>query len=225
MVVTTFVAVAVAWILSYPVPWYAFAATGLIDGLMWLPITQLAVIPFLGPTVRTVFGRLAFLQGQVAADGTVQVMTTDGYEFCPYDEDQGQYYLDGEWQEYDQDEIQWYRVGNRKFGLTYEDDPEVLEEFKDTSPNGEGDVAQLNRTRNGHQLFGWANTSNAVAGIGKIAQAFADVADPKMSEEAEDKVLEDEGGTGMDTKYTVLGAMGSLLIASIVGILIFGVFG
>ena len=225
MVIVTFVVAAVAFITGYPVPWYYFAATGLLDGLAWMPIVQLVVVPILGPTVRTVMGRLAFLQGQVAGDGTVQVMTTDGYEFCPYDEDKGAYYLNGEWIDYDAEDAQWYRVGNRKFGLTYEDDPAVLGEFRDDVPDGEG-IVELGRERNGTTLFGRAGLGKAVASIGRIAQAFQDVADPKMSEEAEDKVLETDGGQGpMDMKYMVIGAMGSILMASIVGVLIFGVFG
>lgn len=128
----TFVLYALSVILNEPIPGSVYWLTGLIDGLAFVPLLTLVVVPYAGRISREKMGRLHYLQSVFPMDAAAQVLTPWGYEFAPVRDDKpGEYpngyalLADGTELELGEDQT-WYRLGNRRFGVTFQPDRRVL---------------------------------------------------------------------------------------------------
>lgn len=135
----TFILYALSFISGTPVPGTVYWLTGLVDGVVFLPLMSLVMVPYLGRITREKIGRLHYLQAAFPMDAIVCVLTPWGYEFAPVRElaVEDETGVD-EWREHAiladgtavelDDERTWFRLGNRRFGVTYLPDERVLGE-------------------------------------------------------------------------------------------------
>lgn len=136
----TFILYALSAISGTPVPGSVYWLTGLVDGVVFLPFLTLVVVPYAGRISREKVSRLHYLQSAFPMDAIVCVLTPWGYEFAPVRElavenEEGEIeewrdhaiLADGTAVELDDDRT-WFRLGNRRFGVTYLPDERVLGE-------------------------------------------------------------------------------------------------
>lgn len=128
----TFVLYALSAITGSAVPGTVYWLTGLVDGVVFLPFMTLVAVPYLGRISREKIGRLHYLQSVFPMEAVALVLTPWGYEFAPVVETT----VDGESIEVARladgtrleigDQQAWYRLGNRRFAITYLPDERVL---------------------------------------------------------------------------------------------------
>lgn len=150
----------ILWAVSFVthVPFWAYLFTGIVDGLLFIPVSTYAMVPYLGSTVREKVGRLYAMQAAVIAGAHAFVQRADGYQPGIVDEDEGAIHLARETIPLDVDRTTWYRLANRKLALPWARDGRLLREYADIADVplkavGDG-YGLLDRRRGGH----WALT-------------------------------------------------------------------
>lgn len=248
--VITFILAALDLLTGVFIPGTVYWVTGLVDGLLFIPLLTLVVVPFAGRISREKIGRLHYLQSAAPMDGVVLVLTPTGYEFAPVRENQhGEEYAQlkvGGALELD-DEQTWYRLGKRRFGVTYVPDEQVLEFAQDhddyevdrvryeseeegdtvEAPAIFGDIAVLTKERGDFQMYTpWPETPDDgfLISLSRAINSLRGGGGVRLSEHTERMTrMQYGGGASMSNKARVMGFIGVILIGSIVGVLIFGV--
>lgn len=223
-----------------PIPWYILGVAGLVDGVIFLPLFTMAFVQFGPAGLRTAMGRLHFLQGTATADGTVTVLDHDGYHHCAFDEERNVVYYDGveggEF-DYDPEKSTWYRLGKRKYGVTYVPNERLLKPWLDEDAellevDDSRDVGILDRMRGGEWMVTHyperlrSGGEGYLVSMSKAMSALHGGAGTKVADRTEQHTLKDEGGPGgFSDKQRAIVVTVVILSAAITGVLITGVLG
>lgn len=254
----TFVLYALSVILNEAVPGTVYWLTGLVDGVLFIPLLSLVLVPLAGRVGREKIGRLHYLQAAFPMNGVVLVLTPWGYEFAALrtrvteggETDDYAQLADGSEVDFADDQT-WYRLGNRKFSITYLPDPQVLNDVH-VEPEGIDIETVIVEDDEGQEQQAWAifgdrGVLKKVRGGFRGWTPFTDPDDPpegfivslsrainslrggggvRLSEHTEKHTrMEYGGGTSLSNRARAAAFIGVIFIASVLGILIFGVFG
>lgn len=243
----TFVLYALSTILNAPVPGSVYWLTGLIDGLLFLPLLTLVVVPLAGRIGREKIGRLHYLQSVFPLRAVAFVLTPFGYEFAPV-RDEEVLLADGTSFELDEDQT-WYRLGNREFCVTYVPDKRVLNDVSVDADDIELEtVVVQDEEGNQHQAYaifgergvlkkiragfrGWTPIIDTddppegfIVSLSRTINSLRGGGGVRLSEHTERMTrMEHGGGSSLSNKARAYGFIGVILIASVFGTLIFGV--
>lgn len=250
----TFVLYALSYLLNEPIPGSVYWLTGLVDGLVFVPLFSLAAVPVAARVLREKMGRLHYLQSVYPMEAVVQILTPYGYEFAPVLEDRPDDYphgyallADGTRVGLDEDQT-WYRLGKRRFGVTYVPDKRVLRdvyvdpeeiEVKTVvveTDDGEqqyvhaivGDKAVLDKERglfSGYTpVFGEDGPDGFLVSLSRAINSLRGGGGVRLSEFTERMTrMEHGGGSQMSNRARAIAFTGVILIGGVLGTVIFGV--
>lgn len=251
----TFVLYGLSVILNEPIPGSVYWLTGLVDGLAFLPLFTLVVVPMTARVLREKMGRLHYLQSVFPVDAVVQILTPWGYEFAPVLDDRPDDYphgyallADGTKVELDEDQT-WYRLGNRRFGVTFLPDRRVLDDVhvdRDDidvevlaveDDDGEkqyahavyGDKGVLKKERAGFRGYtpfvgDRADPDGLIVSLSRAINSLRGGGGVRLSEFTERMTrMEHGGGSQMSNKARAVAFLGTIMIGSVIGVVVLGV--
>lgn len=231
------------------VPDTVYWLTGLIDGLAFLPLLTLFVVPIAGRISREKVGRLHYLQSVAPLEAVALVLTATGYEFAPIRKNAHGVEVarlrDGTQLGLDDDKT-WYRLGNRRFAVTYVPDEKVLTFAVDSDdwevdtlryetdsgevaevPAMSGERAVLTKKRGGFQFYTpWPDgvDDGYLISLSRAINSLRGGGGVRLSEHTERMTrMQYGGGASISNKARVMGFIGVIFIGSVLGVLIFGV--
>lgn len=238
-----------AFILALGVPWPVFLVTGIVDGFVATPVFVYVAVQYAPQMLREKVGRLNYLYAAVLAGSLVFVQSGDGYlAGIPGENDEGESILQletGDTVPFDPSRTMWYRLANRRLGFTWLRSDDVLREYAVdeslTVRDEDDEFAVFDRVRQGTPAastapdLATAQTNSGVVADGgetdgvlldgvKVQSEIRGGGSTRQTDEAETKAMKEEGGEGaLEAKTKMVGALATIAMASVVGVLIFGV--
>lgn len=217
----------------YLTPWPIFIVTGLLDGLLFWPVVTLVGVPYMGRITREKVARLWYLLAVAPVEGILLLLVPNGYRFALID--RGAAYLGvDDYVSLDETDCTWYKLGNRKFGIEWLRDEQVLgeyrvneDEFDVVAQTDGGERAVLDTKRGG--LRGYTKYADGVregtlGSLTRAVNALRGGGGVRLSERTETHTLKNYGGaTHMSNKIRLIGAMSAMGLGVVTGVLVFGV--
>lgn len=243
----TFVLAILSYLTGTPVPGSVYWLTGIIDGLVFVPLFSIVLAPVIARAVREKMGRLHYLQAVYSLPAVVLVLAPWGYEFAPGDPETDAIYLsNGETLPYG--EVQsWYRLGNRRFGITYHPEAPRVERLRDDLDDVQlasmavtdgGEQRQVDATydiggvlkRQRGGTHGWTPYTDGppedgiVVSLSRAINSLKEAGGVGLSEHTERMTrIAEGGGSNLSNRARAIAYTGVILVSSMVGLLIFGV--
>lgn len=247
----TFILYAMSYITGYAIPGTVFWITGLIDGLLFPLLFSGIVVPkvLAARPIREMIARLNYLQAVAPLRGVVLVLTPWGYDLAPV-EDGVAHLSSGLKLTLKPDEQTWYRLGNRRFGVTYIPSEEVLGEllvdpdeidleYIPTNQDEEGNVTEvspvikdgkglLSTTRSnlhGYTPFPRGDVDGFIVSLSRAINSLRGGGSVRISEQTEQSTrMEKGGGANVSMNQRWLYMFLTLVMSAIIWVAIFGVF-
>lgn len=229
------------FILSYisgaPIPWFIYLLTSLVDGLLFIPVLSFTIVPFVR-VAREKVGRLQYMQAVAPLKSVLLVLTPWGYEFAPArdvsddpDDEQLVVQLANGTKFEPGDEQTWYRLGNRRFGVTFTPDARVMNDVLETdedietvgeSKDGTYTILPQRGPFNMYTPYSEEPNEGFLVSIARAVNSLRGAGGVRLSEHTERKTrMEYGGGAQLSNTARAISYVGTIFIGALVGLTIF----